>query len=196
MAINEINSDPDNTFTAGHNMFSHLTKDEYKMILGKKSTHQGMLGEVEEVELDVSDLADDVDWRTKGALNPVQNQGDCGSCWAFSSIAAMEADHFIKTGTLLKLSEQQFVDCVKEDEGCNGGEESDAFEYAEKKAIALETEYPYHGKTHKCKAKDVKEGVVKVTKITRVKAKSVEQLKAAIAIQPVCVGVDAESDAW
>ena len=58
------------------------------------------------VELPASNLTDNVDWRTKGALNPVQDQGDCGSCWAFSSVAAMEAEHFIKTGTLLKLSEQ------------------------------------------------------------------------------------------
>jgi len=55
--------------------------------------------------------AAEVDWRTKGAVNPVQNQGQCGSCWAFSSTAALEGAHFLNSGNLLKLSESQFVDC-------------------------------------------------------------------------------------
>jgi len=149
----------------------------------------------EEVELDVGKLADAVDWRTKGAVNPVQDQGDCGSCWAFSSIAAMEGAHFLAKGKLLKLSEQQFVDCVKADDGCDGGLEVDAFKYAEKSGVELESNYPYKAKTHKCHAKTGKE-VVKVTKYTRVQKKSVAHLKAAIAIQPTCVSVDASSNAW
>jgi cathepsin F len=88
-------------------------------------------------------LADSVDWRTKGAVNPVQNQGMCGSCWAFSSTAAIEGAHFLKTGQLLKLSEQQFVDCDKQSSGCNGGLEIWAFQYAKSNPLELETDYPY-----------------------------------------------------
>ena len=75
----------------------------------------------EPVELDVSALPTSVDWRTKGIVNPVKNQGQCGSCWAFSATAAVEGANAIKTGTLLSLSEQQFVDCDKRSQGCNGG---------------------------------------------------------------------------
>jgi C1A family cysteine protease len=80
-----------------------MTKDEYRKMLGKKSPVQKS---DKVVYLDTQNLSATVDWRTKGAVNAVQDQGQCGSCWAFSSTAAMEGAHFIKTGSLLKLSEQ------------------------------------------------------------------------------------------
>ena len=74
---------------------------------------------------EVTDYPESIDWREKGAVNPVgdQNLYKCGSCWAFASTSAIEAAHFIKTGELLKLSEQQFVDCDVGgvDKGCQGG---------------------------------------------------------------------------
>ena len=78
-----------------------MTDIEFKKHLGKKPAveHDSV------TELATSNLPRSVDWRSKGAVNPVQDQGECGSCWAFSSTAAMEGDHFIKTGELIKLSE-------------------------------------------------------------------------------------------
>merc|ERR1712166_788617 len=118
-AYNEINNDPENTFTVGHNMFSTMTDYEAKQYTGRLPSHNHTLEE--EVVNEVT--AAEVDWRKKGAVNPVQNQGQCGSCWAFSSIAAMEGAHFIHSAKLLKLSESQLVDCDKTSSGCNGGME-------------------------------------------------------------------------
>lgn len=70
-----------------------------------------------------------VDWRDKGAVNKVQNQGSCGSCWAFAATATVEASHFIKSAKLIKLSEQQLVDCADNCQGCNSGWWDDAYDY-------------------------------------------------------------------
>jgi len=88
-----------------------------------------LLREGEEVTLDTESIPASVDWRTSGAVNGVKDQGQCGSCWAFSSIAAIEGHHQIATGQLLSLSEQQLVDCSGSfgNQGCNGGEMSAAF---------------------------------------------------------------------
>ena len=112
----KINADPKNTFTVGHNKFSTWTKDEMKRLMG----YRGFQGQKNVQSLPVSNDVE-VDWRSKGAVNPVKDQGQCGSCWTFSATAAMEGAHFIATGQLLSLSEQEIVDCDTTSYGCNGG---------------------------------------------------------------------------
>jgi len=117
---NMINSDPANTFTVGHNQFSTWTQDEYKRLLGYRGPQELPADTEFAVSENLSRPAA-VDWRSQGKVNAVKNQGQCGSCWAFSATAAIEGAHAIKTGQLLNLSEQQIVDCDKTDGGCNGG---------------------------------------------------------------------------
>jgi hypothetical protein len=115
----EINSNPEHTFTVGHNQFSTWTDAEYKRLLGYRGP-QEMPADAVMTVLEET-LSSPVDWRTKGAVNSIKNQGQCGSCWAFSAVSSMEGHHQIATGQLLSLSEQQVVDCDKTCGGCQGG---------------------------------------------------------------------------
>ncbi|KAJ7967272.1 Cysteine proteinase [Quillaja saponaria] len=105
--------------------------------------------------LPTDDLPADFDWRDRGAVTPPKNQGSCGSCWSFSTTGALEGAHFLATGELISLSEQQLVDCDHEcdpdepgscDSGCNGGLMNSAFEYTLKAGgLMTEKDYPYTG---------------------------------------------------
>ena len=118
MEYAKINANPENTFSVGHNQFSTWTDEEFKRMLGYKGP------QTLENETDVfvgEPVSNGVDWRDKGVVNPVKNQGMCGSCWAFSAVSSIESHHALATGTLLSLSEQQVVDCDTTCYGCNGG---------------------------------------------------------------------------
>lgn len=135
------------------------------------------------------DIPDSVNWVDAGAVNEVQDQGRCGSCWAFSAVAAIEGAHKLKTGKLLKLAEQQCVDCDRHSHGCNGGWQANCFEYAMDDKMVLETQYPYSGIADSCFSPY--DGTVNVLRYTNVHSHSVQSLKAAIAQQPVSITVAA-----
>merc|ERR550532_2053278 len=89
-------------------------------------------------------VANDIDWVEKGAVTPVKNQGQCGSCWAFSATAAIESYAKLAGKGLKVLSAQQINSCDKEDGGCNGGNTESAYEYVkEAGGIELDSDYPY-----------------------------------------------------
>jgi len=139
----------ESAYKVGHNKMSDWTEAEFKAILTYKS--EGQIGEV--VEQEIKPLGySPINWIDMGCISPIQDQGQCGSCWAFSSQASMEAANCIahENQQLEKYSEQQLVDCVKLCYGCNGGLQSRAFNYLESHYEMSEASYPYTGVDGTC----------------------------------------------
>jgi len=133
-----------------------------------------------------------LDWRTKNAVNPVQNQGQCGSCYSFSAVASVEGAWAIKKGQLLKLSEQQIVDCSRSfgNEGCNGGLEQSVFKYIiSNKGLVASSQYPYTGRdTQACKKLTP---TVTISSYVDVPQGNEVQMMAAAQKGPVSIAIDA-----
>merc|ERR1712127_1014146 len=172
---------------------SDWTDAEYKRLLSYKGKQTNNLdAEI----LDTSNLEDSVNWVTKGGVTNVKNQGQCGSCWAFSSTGAIEGSMFLSTGTLQSFSEQQLVDCSKQNSGCNGGLMDYAFQYVETAPLMLETAYPYTGRQGTCQYVSSK-GLGKVKSFKDVsRDTSGSQLMAAVAKGPVSVAIEADQFAF
>jgi len=150
------------------NQFADLTDDEFRLnVHGTKGScfrQDKAMSRIPKISTKITDrvkktppvnLPASVDWVTQGVVTPVKNQGDCGSCWAFSATGSTECNYAIATGKLNSLSEQQLVDCSYSEgnEGCDGGLMDYAFEYIEKEGgLCTETEYPYTGVDGTCKA--------------------------------------------
>lgn len=136
-----------------------------------------------------------VDWVAEGAVTPVKDQGVCGSCWSFSTVGAIEGLHFVKTGELVTLSEQQLIDCdrVSPNNGCNGGYPPSAFEWIAARGaegIATEASYDYSGFQSTCVHVGLKTGAI-ITNWTAI-SNSSDEIAAQLATRgPLSIAVNA-----
>uniref|UniRef100_A0A0E0JFK9 Uncharacterized protein n=1 Tax=Oryza punctata TaxID=4537 RepID=A0A0E0JFK9_ORYPU len=177
------------------NQFADLTNDEFV------STHTGAKPPCPKEAPRTVDpiwLPCCIDWRYKGAVSEVKDQGACGSCWAFAAVAAIEGLTQIRTGKLTLLSEQELVDCDTSSSGCAGGHTDRAFDLvAAKGGITAESEYRYEGYQGKCRVDDALfNHEARIGGYRAVPPGDEQQLATAVARQPVTAYVDARGPAF
>jgi len=134
----------------------------------------------------------EIDWRTRGYVTPVKDQGQCGSCWAFSSTGALEGQHMREYGELIPLSEQNLVDCVTFNAGCHGGWMDNSFIYVMRNGgLDTEQSYPYEAKDGRCRY-NVNTVGTKEYGLRDLPWGREDYLKQAVAYEgPISVGIDA-----
>ncbi|CAN1238397.1 Probable cysteine protease RD19D [Linum grandiflorum] len=209
----------DPTAIHGVTPFMDLTEEEFQRLytgvsmppsmMEGRAAEDGVFAAEEAETMDTSDLPDDFDWREKGAVTDVKMQGTCGSCWAFSTTGAVEGAHFLATGNLVNLSEQQLVDCDNVtviglltwkcdeeeksacDKGCNGGLMTNAYRYLIKAGgLQDEASYPYTGKPGQCQF-DPNKIAVKVANFSTISLDENQIAAHLVNYGPLAVGLNA-----
>jgi C1A family cysteine protease len=190
------NSDTRQNFTMGINQFTDLTPEEFQQLYihGLKMGSYGCAT----FTSDALNAPESIDWRTKGAVTSVKDQGQCGSCWTFSATGAIEGGWAIAKGQLLDLSEQELVDCATGptygSHGCNGGQMEGAFKFVADHGQCSASTYPYTSGTSKTSGNCQKcDSVVHIRSCSDVKPNDQVALKAAVAQQPVAVAIEADT---
>lgn len=182
------------THTLGETPFSDMTFEEFKSkYLMKEPVSNPDIGLLE-ADTGFRSPAN-INWRTAGVVSQVKDQGQCGSCWAFSAIGSLESATAIKNKNLIEFSEQELIDCSKKyhNNGCNGGMPTYAFDYILANKISLESAYPYTGKQGTCnsKKKSLKQAI---TGYKTLKSPHVSELINVLNQQPVSVGIEVQDD--
>jgi len=197
MYIEAFNKREGNTFTLGMNQFGDLSVEEfrglymgYRNLVPREPYHGAVLH---------PELPPSVDWRTKGVVTGIKDQGQCGSCWAFSATGSLEGAHAFNTGKLVSLSEQNLVDCSTNqgNMGCNGGLMDYAFKYViANEGLDTEASYPYHASDGTCVYNKANCGTM-LKAYQDVPSESEPALQTAIAnVGPVSVAIDASHSSF
>jgi len=179
----------------GVNQFADLSPAEFKVYLGLRPRDNSYLRS-QNLAVTADVPVADVDWVSKGAVTPVKDQAQCGSCWAFSTTGSMEGAVQVATGRLTSLSEQQLVDCAGSsgNQGCNGGLMDDAFNWiVSHRGLGSESSYPYTARDGTCR--DVA-SVSTISRYTDVAQGSEAALMQALQSQPISIAIEADQSSF
>jgi C1A family cysteine protease len=178
------------------NEFTHMTWSEFREHFSMGGTRPPIqnLRAGGKPFVGTSSNPSSVDWTTQGAVTPVKDQGNCGSCWSFATTGSIEGAYKIKYGSLISQSEQNLVDCDVVDSGCNGGWMDRAYGWMKRNGgICTEADYPYtSGTTAKagsCQTTCTKDSKTAPSDWTDVTPGSVSAMESAVAQQPVAIAV-------
>lgn len=197
------------TYTLGHNQFSGMDLADFRKYLGYMTvgynTRDQLQGESVNFNFrKLSSLPSSVNWVNAGAVTDVKDQGQCGSCWSFSTTGALEGAYAIKYDNLESFSEQQLVSCDNlqnsanrgHDHGCNGGLMDNAFSWINKNGgLCGESNYPYvsgDGSNPTCETACSVNSKSKITSFVDVSASSDEAMMTALSKQPVSIAIEAD----
>lgn len=185
------------SWTLGHNEFSHMGYDEFSSAMlgfGGVPRQEWISDYNDFSDVNASSLKDSVDWVAQGAVTAVKNQGQCGSCWAFSTTGSIEGAYFIKNSKLISFSEQELVDCDHNgDQGCGGGLMDNAFGWIKKNGgLCTETSYPYKASAATCALSNCHVVPGSAPQKWTDVAKTEAAFKAAVSQQPVSVAIEAD----
>lgn len=201
----ETNNLYNENFKLKLNQFSDLSIDEfekqYLLLNSKNINNYESLSSNKELKCSIdknllklsSETPSEFDWEKENKVTCVKNQGNCGSCWAFSTVGAIESEYAIKKKKLLNLSEQELLDCADgeyENQGCNGGLMENGFHYVMDKGLCTEKEYPYEAKNNTCR---ICKEEIKISDCKEVPSYNETSLKYAVLQKPISVAVDASS---
>lgn len=186
--INNHNRNSSHHYQLGLNYFTDLSNEEFKKHHGVNNFQSS--GKLCSFDSQASP-SEEVDWSLT-AVTPVKNQGQCGSCWAFSTTGALEGLYYLKNKELVSFSEQQLMDCSKLNHGCEGGDMNFAFRYTESHQLCSEEEYQYLAIDDSCNYKQCKQ-IIEISGFCNVERNNEQQLKMAVSQQPVSVAIQADS---
>ncbi|KAG8479505.1 hypothetical protein CXB51_029276 [Gossypium anomalum] len=191
--IQNFNNAGNRTYKLSINKYSDLTHDEFVAArtgyINPGNTVTSMETSFRYAEF--TDVPTSLDWKSKGAVTSVKDQGRCGCCWAFAAVAAVEGLNQITNGNLVSLSEQQVLDCSGNSNGCNGGSKTQAFQYViQNNGLTREDNYPYQAMQGTCDLQKQASQVAHISNYESVPTNSEQELLKAVSNQPVAVSIE------